>query len=339
PERSPARGFSTIFEREVGAAWNWVVHPEQAKRDSARPETAAFPRLLFVALAVLGGLTMFLPWAEIRIAQDTAVTSIERGARLTEAVEQTIPATAVWSSAAASGTCFLMLIVLILIPHRRSPGLIASGVLTLFSLAAFIHTLAYQEELPWSGSVTLPLEVRGQDAARLEASSAAPTGDREVTDSEAIASKVYTFRQKVSLKFFPDRVTYREGFYASLGLTLSLLFFSIISVRNAIMNREPKKETSESWSGTPLASLRFAVPAKGDLGTKIKFHFSGLGYELIEQHPGTWSFQRGRLASAFLETDIRLFPTRLTVSSVEADDQHWLINCHWSVRLMGSWAG
>jgi len=72
---------------------------------------------------------------------------------------------------------------------------------------------------------------------------------------------------------------------------------------------------------------------------KARFHFGSLGYELVRQDDEHCVFQRGRFASALLETDIRTYPTQLTVrlSPVEAG-RRW-VSCHWTVRLWGAWIG
>jgi cell division protein FtsI (penicillin-binding protein 3) len=54
-----------------------------------------------MALAALGGCTMFLPWAEIHIDKDTSVSFVKSGAMLTAPVDQIYLGTSVWSSAAA----------------------------------------------------------------------------------------------------------------------------------------------------------------------------------------------------------------------------------------------
>ena len=338
PQQLPARGFSTIFEREVGAAWNWMVHPEKDNRASEVSEAAAFPRLLFITLAVLGGLTIFLPWAALEIDKGSHidVTNSHDSSILAEAVSESFRGTEIWSSSAAAGICFLIAVVLILTPQRRNPGWISVGLMSLFSIVTLVHTVLYPNELRSHAYVTLQVEVTPEIADALKPSGAAAVGYGTPVDSSTGRQVI---SHTVSLWTFMDQVKLREGYSGALGISVTLILLNIVAVRNLILNREPKTETSESWSGTPLASLRFQVPVKGDIGSKIKFHFLGMGYELADEQPGTWIFQRGTMMGGLMQENIRSYPTRLSIHSIPEEDGSHLVNCHWSVRLMGGWAG
>lgn len=337
PETSvPARGLSTIFEQEIGAAWNWVVHPEK-KPDGAsdKNKAATFPLLLFLTLSLLGGLTMLLPWAEIHVDQGMDVSRLTPGtsatmedAELARPVVEVRSGTDTWSSTAAPITCLVLVLVVALAPSRKSPGIILSGASTVISVAALIHTLAFTREIKHQPAITLPLKISSQTV-----DFASDSGDRQYDPESRI------LRQRLAPRLVEHRVVYHSGFYAALGISLTLVVLNVGSVRNAILNREPNPKMQKSWSGTPLASLRFSVPASGDIRAKVKFHFLGQGYELADERPSVWIFQRGRTVSAVFDSDVRLYPTRLTVNSMETDRGELLVNCHWSVRLMGGWVG
>ncbi len=95
-------------------------------------------------------------------------------------------------------------------------------------------------------------------------------------------------------------------------------------------------ERRGSEGGTPLAQMRFLVAAPHDVARQAIFHFSSLGYELVEQQPEVCVFQRGGQWAGLWETDIRKIATRLTVRTSPAiDGQSW-VSCDWSVRTMGA---
>lgn len=287
-----------------------------------------------IVLSLTGGLSMLLPWAEIKIPLAADVTQVDDTARLVAPVTQSFTGTDVWSSTAAPALCLLVGFILLLSPQRRSPGWIVAGLMTIFSTAALIHLATYPAALQSHRSITLPLEVSEQAARWL--STTVSSGDFQVDPANV---KTVEIEHQISLRSLSRFVTHREGYYTALGVSLSLLLLSVIGVRNAILNRETQPKTDASWGGTPLASLRFTAPVKGDIGSKIRFHFLGLGYELEKEQQGSWIFRRGTTMGGMMQTDIRAYPTRLSVHSIQDDNGQYLINCHWSVRLMGGWAG
>jgi serine/threonine protein kinase/ankyrin repeat protein len=291
-----------------------------------------------IVLSLAGGLTMLLPWAEIHVPQDADVSHLHENARLAAPISVRFSGTEIWSSQAAAGSCLLVGLVLLLSPNRRSPGWIATGLMTLLSVAAVVHASVYPNELRSHGSVSFRVDADEQtlqsitDQLFIDAASS----DHDKLDPEANAGRIVIPLWNIA---FWREVTYREGYYAALGISIALVLLNIIGVRNAILNRAPKPKTTESWSGTPLASLRFSVPAKGDLGTKINFHFSGLGYELVDEQPGAWIFQRGTVKGLLVwGTNLMTLPTRLSVYAIDDENGGHLVNCHWSVRLGGGFA-
>jgi uncharacterized protein (TIGR03067 family) len=112
------------------------------------------------------------------------------------------------------------------------------------------------------------------------------------------------------------------------------------SVDAELKNPAGEKTGTDSGSlnaGTPLTQMRFTVAATTDLAQQAVFHFSSLGYQLVEQQPDVCVFQRGGKWAGFWSTDIRQYATRLTVRTAPAaDGQRW-VSCVWSVRTMGAW--
>lgn len=89
--------------------------------------------------------------------------------------------------------------------------------------------------------------------------------------------------------------------------------------------------------GTPLTQIRFTVSDAQDVARNAIFHFSTLGYQLVEQHPDVCIFQRGNKWAGLWELDIRGMHTQLTVRTTPASAGLLWVSCDWSVRTWGGW--
>jgi serine/threonine protein kinase len=90
--------------------------------------------------------------------------------------------------------------------------------------------------------------------------------------------------------------------------------------------------------GTPLANVRFAIPDGEEIGPRVIFHFSGLGYQLIDEQPDVWVFERGQPMGGLWSMNIRDLHTKLTVRTMAGNADELLVSCDWSVRTLGAWA-
>ena len=82
------------------------------------------------------------------------------------------------------------------------------------------------------------------------------------------------------------------------------------------------------------AHFQFSVPATKDIASRIVFHFSGLGYRIVDERPNEWVFERGTTRAA-LTKPISACKTTLTVRTITGDDGSVWVSCHWAVRTLG----
>jgi uncharacterized protein (TIGR03067 family) len=157
--------------------------------------------------------------------------------------------------------------------------------------------------------------------------------------------------KSIGIRYYPaflhgldHRLAYRTGFWGALGMSAVLLLLGATGIRHAVWH--PHVETgSEGCQATdpPLTSLRFCVTAEQDIGPQVAFHFSGLGYRLVDEQPNAWVFQRGRRFAGFWTspfcTDIRAYDTTLTVNATPGKKGELLVSCVWAVRTWGAWFG
>lgn len=139
------------------------------------------------------------------------------------------------------------------------------------------------------------------------------------------------------------RIGAGQRFESSIVLAWSWLFgigayatgWLLIKLRG---EKLPPQSGSQSTSaGRPLTQMRFTVTAATDVTRQAVFHFSSLGYQVIEQRPDTVVFQRGGQWAGLWETDIRKIATRLTVRTAPAAEGQSWVSCDWSVRTLGAW--
>ena len=80
----------------------------------------------------------------------------------------------------------------------------------------------------------------------------------------------------------------------------------------------------------------FPIAAQGDIGSKVLFHFSELGYRLAHSSPTQLVFHRGSKLAALWRFDIRAYATTLTVCvHPQQDGTQWL-GCDWYVKTYGN---
>ena len=87
----------------------------------------------------------------------------------------------------------------------------------------------------------------------------------------------------------------------------------------------------------PETQVRFVVSDTSDVPRQANFHFSTLGYQLIEQGPDLCVFERGNKWAGLWAMDIRRLHTILTVRTAPAADGGLWVSCNWSIRKLGSW--
>ncbi len=89
-------------------------------------------------------------------------------------------------------------------------------------------------------------------------------------------------------------------------------------------------------SGSPQVHLRFTVDSSSEVARLANFHFSALGYQLIDERPDAWVFHRGNKWAGLWETDIRGIFTILSVRTAPAAKGKSWVSCDWSIRRLGS---
>ena len=75
----------------------------------------------------------------------------------------------------------------------------------------------------------------------------------------------------------------------------------------------------------------FSIPTDKKFGPRIVSHFSRLGFQLIDEPPNEWVFQRGNKLAAIWRFDVRAYATTLTVRArAEQSDGIW-VSSDWEV--------
>ena len=135
-------------------------------------------------------------------------------------------------------------------------------------------------------------------------------------------------------------MVYHSGFFTSLGLSVGVILLGAIGVRNASRSDQPRARPRApvvGGGGTPVASYRFLVEDASDLAKRAAFHFSPLGYTLVEQGQDAVVFRRGGYWGGLLETDVRKLQTDLTIRTAAASGGAVWVNCDWAIIAWGSW--
>ena len=84
------------------------------------------------------------------------------------------------------------------------------------------------------------------------------------------------------------------------------------------------------------AHVGFAIPDADDIGRKAAAHFERFGYQLIEQGPTEWVFQRGKKSAVLWRFDVRAYFTTLTVRAVRQKNGELWVSCDWEVFTLMS---
>jgi hypothetical protein len=139
------------------------------------------------------------------------------------------------------------------------------------------------------------------------------------------------------------RITYLPAFYGALGLSAALLLLGGINILQAFNRSGQSSREGGHTTDPPLTSLRFTAVADQDIGPQIVFHFSGLGYRLVDEQPNAWVFRRGKKSAGFWTspfcTDVRTYYTTLTINTTPGNSGELLLSCVWAVRTWGAWFG
>jgi predicted Ser/Thr protein kinase len=138
--------------------------------------------------------------------------------------------------------------------------------------------------------------------------------------------------------------------YVTLALAASLLLLAAIELGAILKQRANDKVRTDLVSlpntaksgrgpvaGLPETQIRFLVSDTSDVPRQAIFHFSTLGYRLIEQRPDVCIFERGNKWAGLWAFDIRKLHTTLTVRTAPAADGQLWVSCTWSLRKLGSW--
>ena len=229
-------GISTIAEREIQYAWRWIAG-ESGETAEQRP---ILPALLMIVLSIAGCLMLLLPWMDLTIDQETVVRDVS--VQLENAVSRTLYGSDVWPGIATSVAFGVLALLLITTHSKQRITLWRAAVMTGIAAFAVLHTFLFRIDLE-SGSY--PLAIAG---AREDVSMPA-----EITDfSASSASMNSLIIEGAPLSAIDHRITYQQGFYGSLGLSLGLLLLSAVGVRHAIAHRaESIRNASKAKSGEP----------------------------------------------------------------------------------------
>ena len=129
--------------------------------------------------------------------------------------------------------------------------------------------------------------------------------------------------------------------FVALGISAVLcVVVDTLILHSAWRKVSPESSNSDTRDldiGTPLSNVRFAIPQGEEIGPRVIFHFSGLGYQLTDEQPDVWVFERGQSMGGSWSMDIREYFTTLTVRSVTGHADELLVSCDWSVRMHGGW--
>jgi serine/threonine protein kinase len=336
-------GFSTICDRQMVAAWRWMKGDVSAleSRDRERtPQTPPFPGLLLIALAVIGCLLTFTPWITIVVPVTASIAHYQTAGRLAEPTTLTVPGHNIVTGIIAGVMFAAFALLLLMTSASHAPGRARAIVMTVISLAALVLLLFAPTEVDFNRSIKLPILKPAGSVSAGVATSDSDSSRQAATDSPMVRDTL-----QISLRGVERQSTLQLGYCGAVTMAIALLVLSALGVRHAfaaaVAQTTPAetRPTPSRTSGAPLANVRFRVEATVDVLPQARFHFGSLGYELARQDDEHCVFQRGHFTSALTETDIRLYPTQLTVRLSPVEDGRRWVSCHWSVRLWGAWIG
>lgn len=349
-------GASTIIEREAVAAWNWLAADSSAASGANRPEP---PALLMTLISLAGCLVVLLPWIEVDVvtpenaAGSAVVTKPAPAARYLTCVFQ--DGGGDWSGSASSSA------VITEIPHTFHgtdmwPGITCCVCFTLLTLLLLALPGASRRKVRW----LLPMTILSGIAlvhtflfrSEVQAARFAVPGSRMAADSDSvphlvtISSPQYIVCQDGSdggqntgmpLRELPHQMTYRSGYYSSMGLAIAMLVFSATGIRHSLSSRELSVSPQSLGSkGPPLARHQFTLPTVTNIAGDLKFYFSSHGYELRGHAADQWEFHRGPAVADYPSGDIRGFEMTVRIRVSSDSVRGMTVICLWEPHSM--WA-
>jgi hypothetical protein len=112
-----------------------------------------------------------------------------------------------------------------------------------------------------------------------------------------------------------------------------MLVLSATGIRHAIAHGVGNSLQSKH-PGLQLAHVHFSARQSPDIGERIKSHFFGLGYQLVQENAKQWVFHRERKPAGLPSTNVQAFDTTVTIrANAGAMGVVW-VNCRWNVHTM-----
>lgn len=306
-ELSSAAGVSTIARREIRKAWRWVSEdPRSSKRK------IGMPAMLMIGMSVAAALLILCPWVSIQIEPQTLSGNVP--IELAQKAPEAILGYQLWSGIAMASFLSLLTLLISLIPTNKPLRKGQAALMTLLAVCALASAIAFRIELSQTTyAVKFP--------------------DLKNPDSDSSNESSW----QMELQAIDHQQQYQRGYYASFGLAIGLVLLTSASIRQAIQrNQDPDAFKIDS----PTATLRFALPTEIEITDQVEFHFTGLGYRLVEQTGNTWTFQRGKssgLWAGLCGWDLASILTVLKVNCLTVSDDQQLVNCVWAVQSTSTW--
>lgn len=219
PESPRPRGLSSIANREVMNVFRWVT----ADSDQSTHHRPEMPAMLLFLLCAAGCLTVVLPWFTMQVEQSTEVYG--QAVILEEAMLKTLTGADHELGMVISVTFGICGLLVVMTPSDKRTAIWLPGLMILFAATTLTLTLVFRDLL---NHYSVPDVASITDA----------DFERE-TQRMQFASRARTAR----LGDMKHRVELGEGFYGSLGLSVTLLLLSAVGVRNAIIYRSASRRT------------------------------------------------------------------------------------------------
>jgi tRNA A-37 threonylcarbamoyl transferase component Bud32 len=263
-------------------------------------QRSAIADVLMIMMCLAGAFMIALPWLDIEV--------VEPGNARWAPRTSTIAGYQIWSGIATAAGFVGLALLLITTPIKHRLRVWWPSVTTGVAAITLLLTLLVRVQIESSTFGFIAWEA---DSPLLE------------------------FRD-LPLQELEHRITHRVGFYGALGLSATLLLAGAIGIRRAVSQRGGSRDNAKS-TDPPLATFRFTVAADRDIGSRVVFHFSGLGYRLVDEQPNAWVFRRGNKLGGLWTTDIRAYHTTLTVVTSPGRKDELLVSCVWAVRTGSAW--
>ncbi len=243
-ERHSEEGLSTIVERELRGAWHWVAG------EAASPtQPPAFPGRFMIVLSLAGCLMLMLPWLELHIDQDADLKQFWNNAEMPGPFSRTLYGSERLPGIVAGVAFGLLALLLIMTPGGRPLTGRRAAVMSIIAACAVVPSFLIKRDLERKG-FTIPI-VQLKDA-RFSGLTGASDGDMQVVGEPRMQREIV--KASVLLKTIEYQIKYREGFYGSLVLSVTLLVLSSIGVRHAVAWGDERKAVTDPRS-LPLDGL------------------------------------------------------------------------------------